>query len=54
MEKIELENKENISAEIQQLLQKEFDKYIQNPTSFSNYLETMKKVDQWLENGKEE
>ena len=54
MEKIELENKKNVSAEIQQLLQKEFDKYIQNPTIFSNYLETMKKIDQWLEKGEEE
>lgn len=53
MEKLKLENKENVSAEIQQILQKELDKYIQNPVSFSNYLETMKKIDQWLEKGKE-
>lgn len=49
MEKIELENRENISAEIQQMLQKEFELYIQDSTNFSNYLETMKKMDQWLE-----
>ena len=52
MEKIQLENKENTSTEIQQILQKQFEIYIQDPASFSNYLETMKKVDRWLEQGK--
>ncbi len=53
MEKIELENKKNVSIQMQETLQKELDKYIQDPASFSSYLETMDKIDHWLKKGEE-
>jgi hypothetical protein len=53
MEKLELENKKNVSAQMQEILQKELDKYIQDPASFLNYLETMERIDHWLEKGEE-
>jgi hypothetical protein len=53
MEKLELESKKNVSAQMQEILQKELDKYIQDPANFSSYLETMGKIDHWLEKGEE-
>ncbi|MDD2356849.1 MAG: hypothetical protein PHX13_02935 [Thiovulaceae bacterium] len=53
MENTKLENKKNVSTQMQEILQKELDKYIQDPASFSSYLETMGKIDHWLEKGEE-
>lgn len=48
--------KENISQtepspQIKEELQKQLQNYKDNPSNFTPYLETMKKIDQWLNSG---
>ena len=39
------------SSQIKEELQKQLQNYKDNPSNFTPYLETMKKIDQWLNSG---
>lgn len=40
-----------LSPQIKEELQKQLQDYKDNPSNFTSYLETMKRIDQWLNSG---
>lgn len=51
MNNAEQKNSSNIDKNLQEELKKQLQNYKADSSKFSSYLETMKKIDQWLEAG---